>query len=117
VRIPLLEDDPLVSAGLVDVLKELGYEIAGTAATLPDAIALVSEGEFDCAIVDRYLLGGIPADDAMRLLRERRVPFLLTSGFGASDLDEEFGDAPYLQKPYGFARLRAAVEKLRPHIE
>jgi hypothetical protein len=98
-------------------LAVLGHVGAGTATTLADALDRIVQGGFEFAIIDRYLFDGSPADDAMRLLRQQCIPFLLTSGYSANDLGYEFDYVPYLQKPHGLEQLRVAIDKLRLRVQ
>ena len=73
-RILLVEDEALVLLTLEDILTELGCEIAGSAATLDEAVSAAAGLSCDAAILDVNLRGQLvfPAAD---LLARRAVPF------------------------------------------
>ena len=54
-RVLIAEDEPLVSMMLEDMLVDLGAEIASVLANLPDALAAVEDGDFDCVLLDMNL--------------------------------------------------------------
>jgi hypothetical protein len=49
-----------------------------------------------------------------RILRERRIPFLFSTGYGGPPLDEEFRDAPAIGKPYSIEQLKDKLQTLVP---
>ncbi len=114
-RILLVEDDQLLSAGLREALSRAGYEMDHLAAAeqVPDALA---HGMHDLAIIDL----GLPRMDGLTLVRRLRaagskVPILiLTARDGLSDrvsgLNEGADD--YMIKPFLLPELLARVQAL-----
>jgi len=107
----LVEDSPVVSDATADMLSDLGCEVVGPAGTMAPALTLASEEQLDAAIVDINIRGG-KAFSVLSLLRQRGVPFLLTSGYADWTLPEEWQDCPRLPKPYSEGGLRDAIERL-----
>ena len=56
-RVLVVEDEYLVADDISETLEELGYQVAGPAATIGEAIALIEGGPLDCALLDANLDG------------------------------------------------------------
>jgi PAS domain S-box-containing protein len=109
-RILLVDDDPLVLAGTLAMLEELGHDAVHIAASGAEALAVLDrDGGFDLLLTDHMM----PGLSGMQLAARARalhpdLPVLLASGF--AELDEASGTAwPRLRKPYGLADLAAAL--------
>ena len=107
-RILVIEDSPVVAPFARDLLTDLGCTVVGPAPTMAVARALVETGEFDAALIDVHIRGerAFPLCD---LLEERRVPFVLTSGYADWQVPDRWADRPRLHKPYRLDGLRAAL--------
>jgi CheY-like chemotaxis protein len=107
-RILVIEDSPVVAPFVKDLLTDLGCTVVGPAPNMAVARALVEAGEFDGALIDVHIRGerAFPLCD---LLEERRVPFVLTSGYADWQVPERWTDRPRLHKPYRLESLRDAL--------
>lgn len=94
---------------LSDLLEGEGYEVV-SAGRLSDAQRLASQ-DFDVAILD-INLGGDLVYPVARTLRERGVPFLFASAYGASVLPAEFSHMQVVAKPYAAERITSAIAGL-----
>ena len=101
-RILLVEDEFMVAAMICDVIEDAGAIVVGPVANIADALDHVARGGFDLAVLD-WNLDGDRSDPIARALIGRRVPFVISSGYGA--VPEEFAGAPLLSKPYDPANL------------
>lgn len=110
-RILIVEDEALIAMLLEEMLADLGYELAGTAATLAQALELAKAADLDGAILDLSLGGekSLPVADA---LAARDIPYMFASGYGRSGLEEAYADRPLLRKPFDFEELEAALKAL-----
>lgn len=99
----------LVAMNMEDMLLDLGHEVAGIASRLAPAMSLIAECEFDFALLD-VNLAGEPSFPVASALRERGIPFLFATGYGARGLSDEFRTSPVLQKPFAEAELGRAIE-------
>lgn len=94
-RILIAEDEPLTAFDIAATLKAFGYEPVGPAVTVRIARDLLASG-VDGAIVD-YDLNGEPADELIKDLVRRAVPFVVSSGemaqidLGQRSRSERFG--------------------------
>jgi PAS domain S-box-containing protein len=109
-RILLVDDDPLVLAGTLAMLEELGHDAVHIAASGAEALAVLErDGGFDLLLTDHMMpgLSGMQLAARARALHPA-LPVLLASGF--AELDEAAGATwPRLRKPYGLTDLAAAL--------
>jgi len=110
-RILVVEDSPIVSMDTEDMLRGHGYHVVGPAPNMGAAIELAQKEQIDAAVVDVNIRGG-KAFPVLRLLSERGIPFLLTSGYADWTMPDEWKDRPRLQKPYSADLLAARLADL-----
>ncbi|HKA64172.1 MAG TPA: response regulator [Methyloceanibacter sp.] len=109
-RIPVVDDERLISMLVEDRLGELGCGVVGLARTVADWPAL-AVGQLDGAIFDVNLAGDtcFPLANA---LRSRGVPVASAAGDGALDEGQGFKDALILRKPYDFEGVKSVLGKM-----
>jgi CheY-like chemotaxis protein len=107
-RALVVEDEGAVALLIEDMLADLGCEIVASAAGLVRACDLARTTEMDFAILDLNL-NGASAIPVARILRERRVPFVFSTGYGTSGVSAEFSSYPLLVKPFVIADLRDKI--------
>jgi CheY-like chemotaxis protein len=112
-RIFLVEDEGLVALMIEDMLEELGLKVVASAAHLTKACELATSGSFDLALLD-INLGGEFVFPVARILRDRKIPFLFSTGYGGPSLNEEFRDAPAIGKPFSIDQLNEKLRTLLP---
>ena len=111
-RILLVEDDGLVAMMLEDLLEDLGCQLAGSIASVGEALAWIEAGgEADAALLD-VNLGGEPVFPVAEALRARGVPFAFTTGYAQSH-DSRFREAPFIGKPIRPDRLAEVLRRFR----
>lgn len=93
----VVEDEALVAIMVQDMIEELGFAVLGPAATV-----------LDCN------LGHEKVWPVAERLQQERVPFVFSTGYGASGIDPRFAAVPVLAKPYDAASLRTALERVIP---
>jgi len=101
VSILIVEDEALVASYIEEVLAELGYRVAGVAASGPEALALAAEEQPSLALVDIRLTG--PTDGielACQLRREFALPVIFLSGL----VDDQTSRRAEAAQPLGFLR-------------
>jgi DNA-binding NtrC family response regulator len=106
----VVEDEMLVAMAIEDVLAESNCAIVGPVGTLRAALVLLDKDDaIDAAVVDLNLdrESAMPLLDA---LAERRIPFVVCTGYGNTRLPPPHQDVPVLGKPYGLTEL---IQKLR----
>ncbi|MCK1338540.1 CheY-like chemotaxis protein [Bradyrhizobium sp. LM6.10] len=108
-RVLLVEDEGLVALMIEDMLEELGLKVVASAAHVTKACELATRATFDLALLDVNLAGKFVFPVA-RILRDRKIPFLFSTGYGGPPLEEEFRNAPAIGKPFSIDQLK---EQLR----
>jgi DNA-binding NtrC family response regulator len=97
-HILLVEDSWHVGNAIKRLLRTLGADVAGPAATVVDAERLVAERTPDVAIVDINLRDGERANHLIDRLHEQRIPVVVMTGYTAVALPPGKVEA-ILQKP------------------
>jgi DNA-binding response OmpR family regulator len=111
-RILLVEDSWHVGNAIKRLLRALGADVAGPAATIPDADRLVAECTPDVAIVDINLRGGERANDLIERLHKQRIPVVVITGYTTVSLPSGQAEV-ILQKPVS---VETFLGVLRPII-
>jgi CheY-like chemotaxis protein len=108
----LVEDSWHVGKAIKFLLRILGADVAGPAATTAEADRLVAERTPDVAIVDINLRDGERANNLIDRLQEQRIPVIVVTGYAEVSLPPGKVEA-ILQKPVDKEALLAI---LRPII-
>lgn len=108
VRVLVVEDEGLVAMLIEDLLEDLGCTIAGSAATVSEAMELVQRGGYDFALLD-VNLAGEKVETVAEALHRRDVPFAFASGYGRTGLPIAFRDRPIIQKPFRQKQLESVI--------
>lgn len=111
-RILLVEDSWHIGTALKSLLRALGADVIGPAATAAEAEGLISDQTPDVAIVDFNLRGGELATDLIDKLYERAIRVIVVSGYATLPLAPGKA-AVTLQKPLVESELLAALQPLR----
>lgn len=108
-RVLIVEDESLIAMLIEDAVLDLGCRMVTIAATLRDALDQATSGEFDIAILD-VNLNGSPAFPVAELLADKRIPFIFSTGYGASGVPQAFAAVPVLAKPFKEGDVARAIE-------
>ena len=120
-RVVVAEDEAVIRLDIVEMLREVGYDVVGEAADGESAIRLAEELRPDLVVIDikMPILDGISA--AERIARARIAPVVLLTAFSQKELVERARDAgamAYVVKPFTSADLIPALEiALSRHAE
>jgi len=110
VRALVVEDTWHVGIALQSLLQDLGLEVTGPAATVPEAERLIAESPPTVAFVDVKLRGGELAYGFIDALHERGIRVIVTSAFAV--LPERVQKiASVLPKPYTAAKVLATLRQ------
>ena len=108
-RVVLVEDEPLVSMMMEDLLTDLGCEVAVFGALAPALAWLSRQDEApDGAVLDVNLGGGETVFPLAEALRARGVPFIFATGYGILPSDG-YPDTPLIRKPVDQDQLLPVV--------
>jgi DNA-binding NarL/FixJ family response regulator len=112
-RFLIAEDQVLLAAELELMLEEEGARVVGVAQGVSEALDLLERADPEAAVVDLNLNGEVSTDVA-RALSERRVPFVILTGYSESWMTfPEFQHARIADKP---VRRRQLLHLLRQAI-
>jgi PAS domain S-box-containing protein len=110
-RVLLVEDEPLVSMMLADMLSAFGHKVDGPYNRFPDAILAAKSNNLQAGILD-VNLGGEKTYAVADILATRKIPFAFVTGYGPDAILSEFSHAPVLQKPIEAAKLHALLQQI-----
>ena len=115
VSILIVEDEALVASSVEEVLGELGFYVAGIAASGPEAISLAAETRPVLALVDIRLTGPIDGIElACRMRKELGIPSIFLSGLADADTTQRAEVAQplgFLQKPFRPSQMFNAIQR------
>jgi DNA-binding NtrC family response regulator len=112
-RILVVEDEPLIALMIEDTLADEGCKVIGPVGTVNAALAAIETNHLDGALLDINLKGvqSYAVADALAL---RGIPFILLTGYGASDIPEKYRACVVCDKPFSVQKL---VEMVTDHFE
>src|SRR6185295_2967575 len=110
-RVLLVEDEPLVSMMLADMLSAFGHKVDGPYSRFSDAILAAKSNNLRAGILD-VNLGGEKTYAVADILTNRKIPFAFVTGYGPDTIVSEFSHAPVLQKPIEAAKLHALLQQI-----
>jgi DNA-binding response OmpR family regulator len=109
-RVLIVEDEALIALDLEDALTAAGFEVAGIAKSVAEALTAAERGDFKVAILDAFLSGESSAPIAA-ILAGSAVPFVVVSGYEAENLIWARG-ARFVAKPYNYSELCAVLSEI-----
>ncbi|WP_244445209.1 response regulator [Microvirga sp. BSC39] len=102
----------MISMLLEDVVLDCSGELVGPVARFDDALELAHKSVLGVAALDLNLNGGLSYPIA-EVIRERGIPVIFATGYGADGLLDRFSDCPTLQKPFSQQDFAEAVARIR----
>lgn len=107
-RVLVVEDEALIALQLEDMLTELGCAVIGPASRVGQALELLDGEPVEAAVLDVNIAGELvyPVADA---LKNRGLPYIFVTGYGASGLTEPYRRHPVLEKPFARRELLRAI--------
>ncbi|MEB3416687.1 response regulator [Alteriqipengyuania sp. WL0013] len=109
----IIEDEPLISMQLEDLVRSLGHEICGTAATRTQAQQVVAETRPGLVLADIQLADGSSGLDAVDdILEIGSVPVIFITAYPERLLTGDRPEPTYLiTKPFQEASVRTAISQ------
>ena len=109
----IIEDEPLISMQLEDLVRSLGHEICGTAATRRQAQNVVAEKMPGLVLADIQLADGSSGLDAVDdILSMGSVPVIFITAYPERLLTGDRPEPTYLiTKPFQESTVRAAISQ------
>jgi CheY-like chemotaxis protein len=110
-RVLVVDDDPIVAAGTVAMLEDLGHLVIGAGSGARAVEVLRSDPEIDIVITDHAMPGMTGAELAAEIHRIRPgLPVVIATGYADAPNGEL--KLPRLAKPYRQQTLAALIERL-----
>ncbi len=112
-RVLIIEDEPLISMQLEDVVQGLGHEVCGTAATRTQAVESVEQTRPGLVLADIQLADGSSGLDAVDdILAIETVPVIFITAYPERLLTGDRPEPTYLvTKPFQEQTVRAAISQ------
>jgi CheY-like chemotaxis protein len=107
----LVEDEPIISFLVEDMLKDLGCSEVWVAGHVSEALELIGRQVPHVAILDVHLRREVAYPIAARLT-ELDIPFVFASGYGSGNLPLPWKDHRSVQKPFVIEDLAAALSEV-----
>jgi CheY-like chemotaxis protein len=107
-RVLVVEDEAPIAMMIEDMLEDMGCVVAGSVATVDDALQSVEKGGFDFVLLDLNLCGR-NAQAVADALAAKHIPFAVGSGYGRAGLPVHLQNRPVLQKPFLGIDLERAI--------
>jgi PAS domain S-box-containing protein len=106
----LVEDEPLISMMIADMLSDNGHQVDGPYSRFNEALAAATNNELQAGILDVNVSGESVYPIAETLTR-RHIPFVFVTGYSADSIDPRFNHVPVLQKPVELQTIWAALAR------
>src|SRR5215218_5023171 len=94
----LVEDEYLIANDVAQALKKCGANIVGPARRVRLALDLIEGERIDGAVLD-INLGRERVYQVAEALRNRNIPFVFTTGYDESIIDQSYAGVPVCPKP------------------
>jgi DNA-binding response OmpR family regulator len=108
-RLLVVEDEMMVAMLVEDMIRDSGWDVAGPAMNLAQALELARNADIDGAVLDLNLGGDVSSLPVAAVLRERGIPFIFATGYGSGGDTRGFKDAPVVRKPFSSRQLIGAL--------
>jgi len=108
-RVLVVEDSFLAAASISRMLVDLNCRVVGPVSTVEKAMAQISAGACDAAVLD-INLSGETSEPIAEMLTERGVPYFFVTGYASPMLlSARQRSHPRIHKPIAEAELRDAL--------
>ena len=114
-RVLLVEDELIIAMMVESVITNMGFEVIGPVVHIDQALRLVADGEFDCAILDVNIRGGNSYAVA-DLLIARDCPFVMATGYSDWSIPPHLIGQKRLTKPYSTEALESELKLLSAKV-
>jgi DNA-binding response OmpR family regulator len=109
-RVLIVEDEPLISLLLEELIETSGHAVAGVAVTLSQARAIMAAQDLDVAFLDVFLQGQETSVELSRELAEKAIPVLFVTGNEQECRNHRARAVGYIEKPFGRRTMIAALD-------
>jgi CheY-like chemotaxis protein len=109
-RLLLVEDESHVAMLIEDMLADMGCDVVASPARVSEALRMIEALDIDAAVLDVNVAGEKVFPVAEKL-RERAIPFVFATGYGADGVREDLRTHPVIPKPFPQSQLEKALIK------
>jgi DNA-binding NarL/FixJ family response regulator len=106
-KVLVVDDHPIIATGIACLLRELGHQVVGIAATVEEAISSAERHRPDLVVMDVRIEGQVDGIEAAANIRER---FGIRSIFFSGYLDRETRDYAAGARPIALLDKTATQE-------
>jgi DNA-binding NarL/FixJ family response regulator len=114
IRVFIVEDDPIISEDIKDMLTSVNYDVIGIAYEKKEAIKAIDELQPDLVLLDINLEGNFEGFDiAEHINTTRKIPFLYLTSYSSKEVLERAKPTlpmGYIVKPFNEKELYSAIE-------
>lgn len=110
-KVLIVEDEAAIAFMVEEAVEAAGHKVAFVASNITDAMRIAVSGSFDAALLD-VNLNGQRAHALPVTLSARKIPFAFITGYGEVGLLQQFKTAPVIAKPFRYADVAAALDRL-----
>jgi CheY-like chemotaxis protein len=107
----IVEDEFIIGMMLCQELERAGAIPTGPLTSVADAVKEIEARIVDLVILDAKLAGGSGAE-LVACLRDRRIPYVVVSGYEKANLPAGLRGVPFVSKPVSMPLLMEAIEAL-----
>jgi CheY-like chemotaxis protein len=111
ISVLIVEDEVIIGMMLRSEVARSGGTSIGPVASVAGALKAIESQPVDAVILDAKLVDGSGADLAA-CLAERRIPYVVISGYDEVSLPSALRGAPFVAKPISVPLLMEALEGL-----
>lgn len=97
-KILIVEDEFIIASDLQMILERAGYEVAGIASSVVEALQIINTERPAWVFLDIYLIGKLTGIDLANKLMELFIPFIYVS----ANSNQSILELAKATKPYGF---------------
>ncbi len=108
-KVLVVEDESLIAMFIEDTLSDIGCETVAVVSSLDEAMAKVTEIEWDIVMLDVNLAGKVTFTLAEALSKKNR-PFIFSTGYGNAAIPTHLQHVPVLQKPFRESDLQEKLQ-------
>lgn len=112
-RVLVVEDNALVAFELCRALEAAGFEVAGPAPSVAQALTLIKERSCHAAVLDIHLRGET-SEAVAHVLAALAIPFMTMTGYARTQQPPIFEGVPHFTKPVPSSMIVAELRKMAP---
>jgi CheY-like chemotaxis protein len=110
IKVLIVEDEPVISFVMEDIINNLGYEVVAKTATLSESEQVAASIDVNLAILDINLYGKTTYALA-EILLNRGIPFIFVTGHQGNEMPKSLSQTIKISKPFSSSDISSAIAK------